>query len=209
LITYIGGLAYTLLPVTPSDLTVLRALDRIWAEIREQDPAVPAASFELTPGRSSSCSNVDWQRPVIQVNLQHEGQTRSASDLLLYLIHMAAHGATGGTTSSEGKYHGAGFRDTARKLGLDAEFAGKGTGYSDISLATGTMTRYREGNAIAALEYALKSWEPVVVRRARRGSVKLVCSCSPARIIFTSQGNASGPGIRCEACGELFTVSVD
>jgi len=90
-------------------------------------------------------------------------------------------------------------------LGLDVEFGGRGIGWDRTSLARGTLTRYRA--ELDQLDRAMTSWEPVSIRKGSRRPVKMVCSCSPPRILRTSAGTAAGPGIRCEKCGELFVTA--
>ena len=91
---------YRLVRVTALDSAVLRALDKTWTKIQEQDGAVPPVIFDLTPGRSSSCTSVgfDQPNPVVEINLKRDGSdgpTLTGAEVLEYLLHQAAHGIAG------------------------------------------------------------------------------------------------------------------
>jgi hypothetical protein len=194
--------------VAKRDEQVARALGRLWERIRAADSRVPEITVDLTPSRSSSCSSVGWDsEPVVGLNLQHHGENLSARQILGYLLHTAAHGAVGTAGASEGRFHSEAYRDAAAALGLDVEFGGRGIGWDKSSLARGTLTRYRA--ELDQLDRAMASWEPVSIRKGSRGPVKMTCPCDPPRILRTSAGTAAGPGIRCEACGELFAAVSD
>jgi hypothetical protein len=192
--------------VADRDKRVTRALSRLWERIRVEDSRAPEITVDLTPGRSSGCGNVGWDtKPVVELNLHHDGQNLAGREVLEYLLHTAAHGATGPATASEGRWHSEAYRDAAEKLGLDVECGGKGIGWNKTSLARGTLTRYRA--EVGQLDRAMRTWEPITVRQGSRGPVKMTCSCNPPRILRTSGGTAAGPGIRCEACGQLFKLT--
>lgn len=194
-------------PVTAKrDEQVSRALAHVWERIRAEDSRVPEITVDLTPGRSSSCGSVGWDdAPVVELNLQRDGQNLTGPEILAYLLHTASHGAVGTTGASEGRWHSEAYRDTATKLGLDVEFGGKGIGWNKTGLARGTLTRYRA--EVDQLDRAMATWEPLSIRQGSRGPVKMTCSCAPPRVLRTSGGTAAGPGIRCEACGQLFKTS--
>lgn len=194
--------------VAERDEQVARALSRLWERIRAEDSRVPEITMDLTPSRSSSCSSVGWDGdPIVALNLQRDGENLTGRELLEYLLHQAAHGVVGTVTASEGRFHPEAYRDVAAGLGLDVEYSGRGLGWDRTSLARGTVTRYRA--EVDQLDRAVRSWEPIAVRKGNRGPVKMICSCSPPRILRTSGGTAAGPGIRCEACGKLFAVVSD
>jgi hypothetical protein len=225
------------------DAEVIAALDSAWARIRAEQPmgTIPQVSqWYLTEGRSSGHS-MAWDQPVtLRVNLQtDEEQNRSGKDLMLYLLHMGAHAATwepGKPQTVEGRYHSADFRKVATELGLDAEQPMRGgrpsvgSGFSDISLAKGTLTRYK--SEIAKLDRAIAHWKPVKVRPKSRAPIPLVCQCTPETIkagldrrglpedaglsrqgtrtiaapkrIIAPTGVAIRGGIVCEDCGQPF-----
>jgi hypothetical protein len=189
-----------------TDVPVLRALNTLWDEIRSQLADVPIATFDLQPGRPSSCGSVEWDTaPVIVLNLR-DGyhQNLPARDTLFTLLHLAAHAASRGTsTGSEGRYHSAQFADAARQLGLDVSHERiPGIGYRPEGLARGTLARYSSG--LAKLDTALKNWEPEVSRRRDRSAIPLVCSCEPPRRMRMSAGVVALGPITCGVCGEPF-----
>src|SRR6185437_13788319 len=130
----------TVVAVTPEDSAVLSALDRAWARIQELHPGVPGMTFEIGPGPDTSCSAVDWDQPVIRLNLLRGDRNASGAELLERLLHYSAHALFGGAmSSSEGRYHSADFRKAAEELGLVAEPLAAdrpvaGTGWSHTSL---------------------------------------------------------------------------
>jgi hypothetical protein len=222
------------------DAEVIAALDSAWARIRAEQPLgtiPPVARWYLTEGRSSSHS-MAWDEPVtIRINLQTDDeQNRSGRDLIEFLLHLAAHAASGGSETAEGRYHSAEFRKVATELGLDAEQPMRGgrpsvgSGFSDISLAKGTLTRYK--SEIGKLDRAMAHWKPVKVRPKSRAPIPLVCQCTPETIaaglkarglapdtglnkqgtqtiaapkrIIAPTGVAARGGIVCEDCGKPF-----
>jgi hypothetical protein len=224
------------------DAEVIAALDSAWARIRAEQPmgTIPPVRWYLTEGRSSGHA-MPWDEPVtIRLNLQTDDeQNRSGKDLMLYLLHMGAHAASwqpGKPQTVEGRYHSAEFRDAALKLGLDAEQPMRGgrpsvgSGFSEISLARGTLSRYK--SEIGKLDRAMARWKPVKVRAKARAPIPLVCECTaetiaaglkarglppdaglskqgtqkiaaPKRIIAPT-GVAARGGIVCSDCGAEF-----
>jgi hypothetical protein len=213
-------------PATPQDRAVLTAVDKTWAKIQEQWAAhwdttpphpVPDVTFDLTPGRSSSCTSVGWDlRPVVELNLQPDGKVMSGADLLAYLLHQAAHSVVASGSAQEGRFHTAAYRDAAKALGLDAARDSYGS-YGTTTLATGTRTRYK--TEVATLDRTLAKWTPGEVARGDRGSrngVVLECSCTPETLPDAAswprkirlRGNPDTinvNGIRCEFCGQEFS----
>jgi hypothetical protein len=207
---YAYQIGCTLTPVSDLDAAVLRGLDKMWAKIQEQNSRIPPAIFSLTSGRSSSCISARWDQPspVIEVNLQPEGQKLTPADLLEFLLHQAAHSIAGPVRASEGRWHNRPYKEAAEAIGLDT--AVDSTGYGATSLASGTRTRYR--NEVAALDRALTKWEPAEQAPAThspRNGVALVCSCVPPRKIRLrgDPEKINITGIRCEICGQPFAVA--
>lgn len=215
-------------PATPQDRAVLTAVDKTWAKIQEQWAAhwettpphpVPDVTFDLTPGRSSSCTSVGWDlRPVVELNLQPDGKVMSGADLLAYLLHQAAHSVVASGSAQEGRFHTAAYRDAAKALGLDAVSDSYGS-YGTTTLATGTRTRYK--TELAGLDRTLAKWTPAEVARGERRSrngVVLECSCTPETLPDATswprkirlRGNPDTinvDGIRCEFCRQPFTLA--
>lgn len=199
--------------VAASDGQVYRAILRAWGRLQAEDPHVPDVVVDLTPGRASSCTSVGWadETRILEVNLRPDGQTGptlTGAELMTWLMHQAAHGIVGPVTGQEGRYHGPAYRDAAEGLGLEVQKAP--TGYGATELAPGTRARYRP--EIAVLDRALGSWSPtdqVKASRDSRNGVVLACSCVPPRKIRMrgQPGKIDVTGIRCETCGEPFTVA--
>jgi hypothetical protein len=206
-------------PVSEADRHVLEAVDRVWSKIQEQAPAVPNVIFDLTPGRSSGCSDVGWDQPhpVISINLRPDGPRRRTStgpEILQGLLHQAAHAIVyepGKIAPTEGRYHSREYKEAAERLGLDVEPSdpvGKAaSGWSVTTLARGTLSRYR--SEVDRLSRALAKWEPTAQQKTQqpresRTQVAVHCSCTPPRKIRAGQKVLDKGGIRCEVCGELF-----
>lgn len=197
-----------LMPVTErEDRAVARAISRAWERFQSEDDRIPDVVLDLTPGRPSACGSVAWaDHPVLEVNLQRDGQTLPARDLLAWLLHQAAHGATGAATASEGRYHSVDYRDAAERLGLDVTHRPGGPGFGETALATGTLTRYRA--EVDQLRKALADWEPTVTRASQRGPAKFVCSCQPEpRTFRMNAGPAAKGDIMCTICGQPFRAT--
>lgn len=224
--TVIRGVRIMLLPVSAEDQAVMNALDRTWAKIQAQDDRVPAVVFDLTPGRSSSCISVGWDlKPVVELNLKPEGPdgpTISGSDILTDLLHQAAHSLEekrDKPAPSGGFYHPKAYRLIAEHLGLDVAHGdpvgGAGSGWNATTLARGTRSTYR--SELDALDRALAKWQPTEQAKTSRESnngVVLTCSCDPPRKIRLRGSLAPRrgepvdiSGIRCEICGQPFTLS--
>ena len=190
-------------PTVPErDEAIVQALTRAWQRIRAEDLGVPPVTFYLTGGRASSCATASWEeeQPVLRVNLQRDGVNLTGAAIMVWLLHHAAHARTGTTASSEGRWHSEEYRDAAQGLGLTVE---KGpTGWARTSLARGSATRYRA--EIAAIDRALRTWEPVTTRKRGREPESLRCSCHPPRTIRVSAGIADKGPITCGVCGQPF-----
>ena len=195
------------------DRDVLAALNYVWERIRQRDPRVLPVVFSLQPRRPSWCNTVEWDTPgavpVLIVNLADGDRIVSGTELMTWLLHMAAHSVPGGTSqSAEGRFHPVAFRDAAESIGLTAERglstmepgdAKHALGYARISLDK--PAPYRA--AINRLDKALAAWDGQIVRHASRGPVSLACKCTPEtlpardrhtqwpRIIRASRGIAS------------------
>jgi hypothetical protein len=199
---YAKARGYTLIRMADVDAPVVAALSKVWDHIRAEDPRVPGVTFSLQPGRSSGCSSVEWDAPVVVMNLMPTGDKLSGAEILDYLLHLAAHGAVGPTASSEGRWHSEGYRNAAEGLGLAVERGPAGTGWSRTSLARGTRTRYQ--SEISGINRAMAQWEPAIVRKHSRSPVSIRCSCSPPRVLQARPSVAAQGQIRCEICRAPF-----
>jgi hypothetical protein len=218
-----------------TDRPALAALDVAWEAIRKRDDRIPEVEFSLQPRRPSWCNTIEWDTPtipVLVVNLMDGKRRLSGTELMAWLLHMAAHSVPGGTSpSAEGRFHTLAFRDAAENIGLRAErglSTGQGRsalGYSRISLENPAPYR----SVIGTLDKALAAWFaaipkdeetglPLIIRQESRGPVSLACKCTPEtlpatdrhtswpRIIRASVGIARAGRVRCEYCGELFEI---
>jgi hypothetical protein len=201
-------LGYTLWRVPETDRPVIDALERTWARIRDDDSEVPAVVFDLQPGPRSSCSSVEWpaDRPVLVANLKdRDGTNLAGRDVLEWLLHMASHFGEGrSSTATDGRWHTRGFADAAIALGLEASER-PGVGFAPEGLARGTLTRYAA--EIAAMDRALKSWNPPVVRKGSRSRLAYVCQCTPPRRFLMHEAVFERGLVRCEVCGQPFELA--
>jgi hypothetical protein len=147
---------------------------------------------------------VEWDAPVIVMNLMPTGEKLSGPEILDYLLHQGAHGAVGPSASSEGRWHSEAYRNAAEGLGLAVERGPAGTGWSKTSLARGTRTRYCP--EISALEKAMAGWEPAIVRKHSRSPVSIRCACNPPRVLQARPSVAAQGNITCEICGQPFST---
>jgi hypothetical protein len=197
------GYAIKIAPMTADAEAILRALNRMWAAIREQDSRVPAVVFSLA-GRTSSCNSVAWDlQPVVELSLRDA----DARDILETLLHQAAHAVSRESTGSEGRYHDQRFAEAARGIGLKVSTIRRaGLGYQPEGLARGTLARYQEqGRDLAK---ALNDWHPAEPpRSSSRTYLLLTCSCDPPRKMRMSPGVAERGPVVCSVCGQEFSAS--
>jgi hypothetical protein len=199
-------MATIVIRVADSDAPVMQAMLALWQRIRRSRPRIPGAVIELQPGRQSSCTSVDFDGPaVIQVNLMNRGSKLTGRQIAEFLLHQAAHSLAGPQTSQEGRYHGAGYRDAAEGIGLDAGDYTTSGGWSHTTLATD-----RYDSEISALDEALAVWQPTEQVKASRSSRNLLpaqCSCDPPRKLRVSESTLSKGEIRCSICGAPFAIT--
>jgi hypothetical protein len=89
--------------VAKRDEQVARALSRLWDRIRAEDSRMPEITVGLTPSRSSSCSSVGWDsEPIVELNLQRDGENLTGRELLEYLLHQGAHGRSARSRPAKG-----------------------------------------------------------------------------------------------------------
>ncbi len=211
-----SGWMARLVAMTTTDDAVVTTLEAVWAATRATNPGVPQVVFEIGPGRESTCSSIGWDQryPVIQVNLMRGDRKTTSAELLERLLHWASHALVyepGKVASSEGRYHGKGYKAAAEQLGLGVEasdpIGGAAEGWSVTKLARGTLSRYRP--EVDRVSRALGRWEPTSQPKTQeprqsRAQVMVQCSCAPPRKIRAAQKSINKGGIRCEVCGERF-----
>lgn len=217
--TLVPGWVARLVVMSATDDAAVSALETLWGKIRERNERIPAAIFEIGPGRGSLCTGVGWDQryPVIRASLMRGDRNATAAEVLQELLHCAAHAIVyepGKVAPTEGRYHDKSYRAAAESLGLDVEASdpvgGAADGWSITTLARGTLSRYRA--EVDRLNRALARWEPTEQQkrqdpRQSRTQVMVQCSCTPPRKVRAGQKVLDKGGIRCEICGELFTAS--
>jgi hypothetical protein len=190
--------------VADVDVPVLVVLSAMWEAIRDQLPGVPRVTFDLEPGRTSSCNSVEWSTaPIVVIDLKDStGRKLPAKDVLFILLHLASHAASHEATGSEGRYHDPQFREAARIAGLEVSDRIPGVGYRPEALARGTLSRYRD--VTRRLDAALGKWNPDTVRKRSRSPGTYTCSCQPPRRMWMHPGVADKGMVTCGVCGQPF-----
>jgi hypothetical protein len=209
----------TVIYVSAADDRVLQALETAWVKIQEQNPGIASPIFDLTPGREMYCASVSWDlaRPIIEFNLMRDGRKVTGAYLLERLLHNAAHALIfepGKVAPTSGRYHTVAYRDAAQRVGLDVEHndpeGGAGDGWSETSLAKGTLSHYR--NEARRLDRALAAWTPTETPKTSRSRATAnadlaLCSCQPPRRIRVRESALDKGPIVCSICGQPFVIS--
>jgi len=192
-------------------VTMPEALAATWTAIRRRHRGVPDATVQVSPGRGSGCESIAWgsDNPVVLVGPKTVIEGPRA--ILGYLLHQAAHGLQEAGAEAPGKpqrYHNAGYRDEAQKLGLAVDWTKHGVGFSDTTVPDHTAEIYAQ--PIAQLATALDGWQ--APRRARGGQnyngVTAHCGC-PRTIRLRSVHGAEelvAEPIVCTKCRKPFTA---
>lgn len=208
---YVARMGYTLIRVNESDQKVITALQALWQRVRRENESIPPVLIELTPGRSSSCTSVDFtdEPPVVAVNLMPGGEKITGPALLEWMLHQASHAVAPPATATEGRFHPEAFRVAASSLGLDVTRRSTGsTGWSETGLARGTLTRYRP--ELDRAERAIVGWTPTYqakTDRSSRNGISVQCQCSPPRKIRVSERTFDLGPVLCGICCQPFAVA--
>jgi hypothetical protein len=129
--------------VAKRDEQVARALSRLWERIRAEDSRMPEITVGLTPSRSSSCSSAGWDsEPIVELNLQRDGENLTGRELLEYLLHQGAHGRSARSRPAKGDST-LRLTGTRRRAGARRRVERAGLGWDRTKLAKGTLSRYR------------------------------------------------------------------
>lgn len=188
----------TLAPMT----TMTDAISDTWRAIRRNHPDVAQAAVSVVPGRGSACGSVVWDAdtPVLLVGIRTV--TAGPEAILGYLLHQAAHGlvakAGGHVAGNEGRYHSNDYRDAARSLGLEVEYASTGTGWSRTRLSDDLGGLYQA--QLKQLDAA--DWKQPA--RSERIKIMVHCQCDPPRRLAVSPSVLDRGPIRCDVCGQPF-----
>jgi hypothetical protein len=188
---------------------MIKAINDTWQRIQKELPGIADIELFLTNDHNSGCASVNWDdRPLlIRMNLQEPGPgqklpldengKRLPEDILLHLLHLAAHaGAYTPSQGSEGRYHGIGFLQATSKLGVETAkrsdqswspasgFAIDFAAYADPnSPAWAELKRAKRYKRELERLEAIKDWEaPESIRPRQRGPVRMRCQCTEETI---------------------------
>ena len=139
------------------------------------------------------------------------GLDAQPKELLGTLLHEAAHGlghaGSVRTTSRNGRYHNAKYRQLAEELGLEVAQVGT-IGWSDTSVPAAVAERYRP--VLEDLGKALVLWRRADAAGSGGGGERsrnllaCRCRCEPPRAIRVAQKTLGLGPITCGACLEEF-----
>ena len=145
----------------------------------------------------------------------HPGLFHEPSDLLLVLLHEAAHGLlldVNGGCSSTGYYHRKEFRDQCLRLDLCCKWVDTRHGWNLTRWPEGGVPqRYKAVLAYLREQHSMAATERVCVPEQigaalpAPGRLKLACSCHSERIIYVAKSVAERGSIRCELCQGVFS----
>lgn len=201
---------------------LVTAIGDVWSAIRCQHPDVPDVMVSVGAGRATKngltlghFAAAAWQAGEQQVSelfVGGEGLISGAEELLVTLIHEAAHGVAHSRgikdTSRQGRYHNERYSQLAQEVGLvvtkDARM-----GWSPSQLAEGTAAAYAP--ELAQLTAALVVHRRTFGRAAdedrpsNNNGAAAVCGCQ--RKIRVSETTLDLGPIICGLCGQPFTAS--
>lgn len=142
----------------------------------------------------------------------HPGLFHSPEDVLLVLLHEAAHGLLLSQNlgcSGGGYYHRKEFRDECVLIGLRCEFANTSLGWNNTRWPeTGVPEQYKDVLGFLRKRLALETAQAIRVPNEpgvllpKSGRIRLECNCP--RLVYATRRIALEGGIRCERCGGLF-----
>lgn len=206
--------------------TVITALERTWAEIRDNHDDVPEVVFIM--GRGTKGVEVKWghwcpdrwhefgaqNNRLPEVFISGECLAQGPEKVLTTLLHEAAHGLAHvrniKDTSRGNRYHNGRFASLAEELGLvRPEVPNTTRGLSACTLADGTAASYTSLPALAdalvvciggRLEIGPEVEQPTV----KRTTPKYGCGCEPQRIVRTGVRSFEEGPILCGLCEEAF-----
>jgi hypothetical protein len=196
------------------------ALEGCWNAIRDRHPEIPAAVIVLGSGTSSTAPEVTmlghfaalrWQHAdtkLPEVFVSGEGLQRPVGDILVTLLHEAAHALADARgvkdTSRQGRWHNKKYAELATELGLTITQHPK-FGWSDSQLTDGTADIYAAD--LQALTDALSVYrhpEPVHSNERTNSNNGLSCECDCGRKIRVSRKVYEAGPITCGVCNSPF-----
>lgn len=208
--------------------TVVIALERTWAEIRDRHADVPEVVFVTGKGRKQLevtwghwCpdrweeTGTEYRKHLPEVFISGECMAQGAGKVMETLLHEAAHGLAWARdikdTSRGNRYHNQKFVKLAEELGLRGpEVADTVRGWSHCPLAEGTVDTYESYPALAealviAIGNKLDMVDPDQAKPpvTRKPQPKYECGCPERTIRMSAKVFDLGP-ILCGLCEEPF-----
>lgn len=206
--------------------TIIAALERTWAELRDFHPEVPEAVF--ITGTGAKKGEVKWghwnptrwheagaiNNTLPEVFISGERLAQGAPLVLQTLIHEAAHGLAhvrGVKETSRGhRYHNGKFATLAEEMGLKRpEVACETRGWSACTLQDGTLDRYQsfpllEEAIVVCIGAKVDDGGPVNgPTTEKKPRPKYACGCAERIIRMSVKVFELGPVI-CGLCSEPF-----
>ena len=210
-------------------LKLMEALDAVWSKIRSLHPEVPEVILLAAPSPRHQMNVLGhfaalrWRTKKQEIFNLHEVVVvaehldRTPIEITGTLIHEAAHALNferGVFDCSRSQYHNREFKKAAEEVGLEVVQVPH-YGFAMTRMSPKTVEIYAE--AMTGLELALAHrYRPK--QRLSGGSVsgqdedskesrnrKAICGCP--YIIRVSRKTLAETEIKCEKCGELFTLS--
>lgn len=199
---------------------LIAALEGCWNAIRTRHPEIPAAVIVLGSGTASTGPEVTmlghfaalrWQHAdtkLPEVFVSGEGLQRPVGDILVTLLHEAAHALADARgikdTSRQGRWHNKKFAELGTQLGLVITQHPK-FGWSDSQLANGTADTYTaELNALADALSVYRHPEPINSTERANSNNGLSCECGCGRKIRVSRKVYEAGPITCGVCNTPF-----
>lgn len=203
---------------------LVATLERAWAAIVAEHPAVPEVVVVVAPGSGGRARELKlghfaaarWevdggQRSELLVG--GEGLRLGAEEVLGTLLHEGAHGlgwARGvQDTSRGGRYHNRRYKVLAEEMGLDVSQVGS-IGWSGTKVRPETIERYRA--TLADIEASLVLWRRVEAGSGRGtagGRNLLACQCPCGRRIRVARATLDQGAVSCGLCQGCFAPAGD
>jgi hypothetical protein len=207
---------------------ISRVLEAAWGELRQIEPDLPQVVLLVLSAReycrrghfTMEAWRKRYEHQLLHEVAVHPGMFESPADLLVTIIHEAAHAILWENrkdgdrhccgVSLGGYYHRAEFRSAALQLGLEPHFLNRRYGFSLTTWPTdGVPTRYQGvlGTLGQLAVVASKQLPPRVRPPDRKKPISgqlLGCKCSPIRILRVSQHQVQRGPIMCGVCGVPF-----
>jgi hypothetical protein len=195
---------------------LVAALEHTWQTIRARHPDVPEAVLVVASGSAGKRLNLGhfaphrWQVAGAdrhEVLVGGEGLQRGPLDVLVTLLHEAAHGlaqARGiADTSRAGRYHNRRYATLARELGLDVSTV-KPIGWSATTVPEQTAAGY--AGQLEELGAALVLWRRQELHAAGGSKSRnlLACTCPCGRKLRAAKATLAEAPILCGACAQPF-----